>query len=220
MRKLPKILVLSLAGLTLFGVTHLALSQSQPPAPPPTPSRQPVISDDTLDDFAELNRNLVSLESRLAKAKRIIAASQDPNLPESQRAAFQTMVNGLLTAFADGGEVTKLSQTAVDFVHQRLAEAQRDTSFPPEQKQALVIRWQRLSTQTEATVAVLDTTRKDLGAKLQLLQSKADFVDQMQKLRQARAVLDALGDLADQRASVSGRVRDLLQGKPSDAPDM
>jgi len=216
MRKLPKILALSLAGLALFGVTHLALSQSQPPNPP----RQPVISDDTLDDFADLNRNLVSLESRLAKAKRVIAASQDPNLPESQRVAFQTAVTGLLDAFADGGQVTSLSQSAVDFVHQRLAEAQRDTNFPPAQKEALIVRWQRLASQTEATVAVLENTRKDLSTKLQLLQSKADFVDQMQKLRQARAVLDALGDLADQRQSVSERVRDLLQGRPSDAPDM
>jgi hypothetical protein len=220
MRKLLTFFRLPLAVLTLLGASNLALAQSQPPASPPTPSRQPVISDDTLDDFAELNRNLVALESRLAKAKRVIAASQDPNLPESQRAAFQTTVTGLLGAFADGGQVTKLGQSAADFVHQRLAEARQDTTFPPEQKEALIIRWQRLATQTEATVAVLENTRKDLGAKLQLLQSKADFVDQMEKLRQARAVLDALGDLADQRQSVSQRVRDLLQGKPNDAPDM
>ena len=219
MRKLRTILRLPVAAFVLLGASTLALSQSPTPTAPP-PSRQPVISDDSLDDFADLNRNLVILESKLAKAKRIIAASQDPDVPASRREAFRTMVAGLLGAFADGGEVSTLGQTAVDFVHRRLADAQQDASFPPEQKEALITRWRRLAMQTEAVAATLDNTRKDLSDKLTLLQNKADFVDQMEKLRQARAVLDAMADLADQRQSVSQRVRDLLQGRPSDAPGM
>ncbi|HEV2185977.1 MAG TPA: hypothetical protein VGR70_02145 [Stellaceae bacterium] len=219
MRKLTKSFRLPLAAAVLLGASGLALSQSPTPSAPP-PSHQPVISDDSLDDFAELNRNLVMLESKIAKAKRIIAASQDPDAPASRREAFRTLVAGLLDAFADGGEVAKLGQTAVDFVHRRLAEAQQDPNFPPEQKEALVTRWRRLAMQTEAVAVTLDATRKDLSDKLTLLQTKADFVDQMDKLRQARAVLDAIGDLADQRQSVSQRMRDLLQGRPSDAPDM
>ena len=162
----------------------------------------------------------MTLEARIAKVKRLIAASQDSSGPEGKRAAFRTLVAGLLDAFADGGQVSTLGQTAVDLVKQRLDAAQRDTSFPPEQKEALVIRWRRLAVQTEALAAALDGTRKDLLEKLALLQSKADFVDQMEKLRQARAVLDAVGDLADQRQSVSDRVRDLLQGRPSNGSGM
>ncbi len=218
MRKLPKIFRLPLAALVLLSATSLALSQS--PAPSPPPSRLPVISDDTLDDFGDLQRNLVTLEARIAKVKRLIAASQDANGPESKRAAFRTLVAGLLDAFGDGGQVSTLGQTAVDLAKQRLDEAKRDTSFPPEQKEALIIRWRRLAMQTEALAATLDGTRKDLLEKLELLQSKADFVDQMEKLRQARAVLDAVGDLADQRQSVSDRVRDLLQGRPSNGSGM
>jgi len=218
MRKLPKIFRLPLAALVLLSATSLALSQS--PAPSPLPSRLPVISDDTLDDFGDLQRNLVTLEARIAKVKRLIAASQDANGPESKRAAFRTLVAGLLDAFGDGGQVSTLGQTAVDLAKQRLDEAKRDTSFPPEQKEALIIRWRRLAMQTEALAATLDGTRKDLLEKLELLQSKADFVDQMEKLRQARAVLDAVGDLADQRQSVSDRVRDLLQGRPSNGSGM
>jgi hypothetical protein len=218
MRKLPKTFRLPLAALVLLGASSLALSQN--PAPSPAPAHQPVISDDSLDDFAELNRNLVMLESKIAKAKRIIAASQDPDVPASRREAFRTLVSGLIDAFADGGEVSKLGQTAIDFVHRRLAEAQQDSNFPPEQKEALITRWRRLAMQTEAVAVTLDNTRKDLSSKLTLLQTKSDFVDQMEKLRQARAVLDAIADLADQRQSVSQRVRDLLQGRPSDAPDM
>lgn len=218
MRELPKIFRLPLAALVLLGATSLASSQS--PAPSPPPSRLPVISDDTLDDFGDLQRNLVTLEARIAKVKRLIAASQNSSGPEGKRAAFRTLVAGLLDAFADGGQVSTLGQTAVDLVKQRLDAAQRDTSFPPEQKEALVIRWRRLAVQTAALTAALDGTRKDLLEKLALLQSKADFVDQMEKLRQARAVLDAVGDLADQRQSVSDRVRDLLQGRPSNGSGM
>jgi hypothetical protein len=219
MRKSRTIYRLPLAAFVLLGVSGLALSQNAAPSAPP-PSRQPVISDDSLDDFADLNRNLVMLESKIAKAKRLIAASQDPDVPASRREAFQTMVAGLIDAFGNDGKVAKLGQTAVDFVHQRLAEAQQDAKFPPEQKEALITRWRRLATQTEAVATTLDTTRKDLADKLQLLQTRADFVDQMEKLRQARAVFDAIADVADQRQSVSQRVRDLLQGRPSDAPDM
>lgn len=219
MRKLPTIFRLSLAGLVLLGASSLALPQSPAPSAP-TPSRQPVISDDTLDDFADLNRNLVMLESRIAKAKRIVAASQDPSVRDSKREALHTIVAGLLDAFADGGEVANLGQSAADLVHKRLAEAQQDTNFPPDQKEALVIRWRRIAVQTNSVVAALDSTRKDLADKLHLLQAKADLVDQMEKLRQARAVFDAIADLADQRQSVSQRVRDLLQGRPNDAPGM
>lgn len=218
MRKLPKTFRLPLAALVFLGASGLALSQSPTPSAPA--AHQPVISDDSLDDFAELNRNLVMLESKIAKAKRVIAASQDPDVPANRREAFRTLVAGLLGAFADGGEVAKLGQTAVDFVHRRLDEAQQDASFPPEQKEALITRWRRLAVQTEAVAVTLDSTRKDLSNKLTLLQTKSDFVDQMEKLRQARSVLDAMADLADQRQSVSQRVRDLLQGRPSDAPDM
>jgi hypothetical protein len=219
MQKLPTIFRLPLGALVLLGASSLALSQNPAPSPP-TPSRQPVISDDTLDDFADLNRNLVNLESKIAKAKRIIAASQDPTMPASKSEALHTVVANLLDAFADGGEVTKLGQSAADFVHTRLAEAQQDTKFPPEQKEALITRWRRIAVQIDAVVATLDTTRTDLADKLHLLQTKADFVDQMEKLRQARAVFDAIADVADQRQSVSQRVRDLLQGRPSDAPGM
>ncbi|HXP05042.1 MAG TPA: hypothetical protein VN808_13050 [Stellaceae bacterium] len=219
MRKLRTIFRLPLAALMLLGASGVALSQSPAPSPPP-PSRQPVISDDSLDDFADLNRNLVVLESKIAKAKRIIAASQDPDVPSSRREAFRAMVAGLIDAFADGGEVAQLGQSAADFVHKRLAEAQQDANFPPEQREALITRWRRLAMQTEAVAATLDSTRKDVADKLQLLQTKADFVDQMEKLRQGRAVLDAIADLADQRQSVSQRVRDLLQGRPNDAPNM
>jgi uncharacterized protein Yka (UPF0111/DUF47 family) len=225
MRKLPTLFRLPLAALMLIGASSLALSQNpSPTAPPqaaaPTPSRQPVISDDTLDDFADLNRNLVMLESKIAKAKRLIAASQDPNVPASRREAFNTMVQSLIDAFADNGKVATLGQTAVEFVNKRLTEAQQDTVFPAGQKDALITRWRRLATQTEAVTTTLDATRKELAGKLQLLQTKSDFVDQMEKLRQARAVLDAIADVADQRQSVSQRVRDLLQGRPSDAPNM
>ena len=105
-------------------------------------------------------------------------------------------------------------------MNKRLTEAQQDTVFPAGQKDALITRWRRLATQTEAVTTTLDATRKELAGKLQLLQTKSDFVDQMEKLRQARAVLDAIADVADQRQSVSQRVRDLLQGRPSDAPNM
>lgn len=219
MRKLPKFFRLPLAALVLLGASGLALSQSPTPnAPPPAP--QPVISDDTLNDFADLNRNLVRLQSRISKVKRLIVESKDENLPATQREAFSKTVAALIDAFADGGEVSQLGQTAVDFAHRRLTDAQQDANFPPQQKEALIARWRRLATETETTVATLDNTRKALADKLQLLQTKADFVDQMQKLRQARAVIDAIGDLADQRQAVSRRVRDLLEGRPSDAPDM
>jgi lysyl-tRNA synthetase class I len=198
----------------------MALSQKPAPTPPPTPS-QPVISDDSVDDFSDLNRNLANLREKIGKVRDVVAKNEDPNAPANQREQFQHSVAQLLASFADDGEVAKFGKAAVEFVNKRLAEAEQDTNFPAEQRTALVTRWRRIATQTETAVASLDTTRKDLAEKLQLLQSKADFVDQMEKLKQARTVLDAIGDLGDQRQTVSGRIRDLLQGKSSgDDSDM
>ncbi len=217
MRKRGKIVQLPLAAVVLIAASSLALSQSPTPTTP-SPSRQPVITDDTLEDFADLNRNLVSLESKIAKVKRLLADSGDR--PEAKRAAFRNTVAGLQAAFADGGDVAQLGQSILDFVRGRLDEAQRDANFPPEEKDALVTRWRRIVTQTETTVASLDVTRKSLAEKLKLLQAKEDVVDQMDKLRRTRTLLDAVGDLADQRQAISRRVRDVLEGRASDAPDM
>jgi lysyl-tRNA synthetase class I len=223
MPTLPKTARLPLAALLLLTASSMALSQKPAPAAPTAPS-QPAISDDSIDDFSDLNRNLANLREKIGKVKDVVAKNEDPNVPANQREQFQHSVAQLLASFADDGEVAKFGKAAVEFVNKRLAEAQQDTNFPPDQQTALVTRWRRIATQTETAVASLDTTRKDLTEKLKLLQSKADFVDQMEKLKQSRAMLDAINDLGDQRQTVSGRIRDLLQGKPSgdsgDDPNM
>lgn len=219
MPRLPKIARLPLAALLLLTASSMALSQNPAPTTPTTPS-QPVISDDSVDDFSQLNKNLANLREKIAKVKSVVAKNEDPNVPANQRELFQNTVAALLASCAEDGEVAKLGKEAIAFVNKHLADAQQDTNFPPDQRTALVTRWRRVATQTETAVANLDTARKDLTEKLKLLKSRSDFVDQMEKLKQARAVLDAIGDLADQRQTVSERIRDLLQGKPSGDPDM
>jgi hypothetical protein len=219
---MPKVLRtarLPIATFLLLSASSMAWSQSPPvsasPAAPAT--AQPPISDDSLDDFAELNRNLATLAEKVSKAQTLVNAGQSGL--DDQRAEFQKSVAALLTAFADGGQVSLIGKSALDFVHQRVTDAQQLTTLQPAQKDALIIRWGRTATQIEAAVATLDTTRKDLLEKLQLMQAKADFVDQMAELRQARSIVDAIGDLADRRQSISDRIRDLMTGKPS-PPDM
>jgi hypothetical protein len=218
MPKLPMTARLPLAAVLLVAASSMALSQNSPQNP--APAAAPVISDDSVDDFSDLSKNLNSLREKIAKVQEVIDKNEDPNVPLSQRAAFQKTVAGLLAAFADDGEVAKFGEMAIEFANKRLAEAQQDTNFPPEQRDALVTRWHRIASQTEQAVGNLDSTRKDLADKLKVLQSRADFVDQMEKLKHARAVLDAIADLGDQRQAVSERIKDLLQGKASSDPDM
>jgi hypothetical protein len=218
MPKIPLTTRLSLAVLLLLTTSNVAPSQGSDNAA--APAAQPVISDDSIEDFIDLNRNLESLRERISKVREIIARNEDPNAPANQRAAFQKSVSGLLVSLGDDGEIAKFGKMAMDFVNNGLAAAQQDTNFPPEQRDALVTRWRRMATQTEAAVDTLEATRRDLADKLTVLRSKADFVDQMEKLKQARAVLDAIADLGDQRQAVSERLRDLLQGKAVHDSDM
>ena len=215
MPKLSTTVRLPIAALLLLSASSMAVSQSAAPSPPA--SAQPVISDDSLDDFAELNRNLATLAEKVSKAQRLVNAGQSGL--DDQRAEFRKSVTALLAAFADGGQVSQIGKSALDFVHQKVTDAQQLTTLPPTQKDALVTRWRRTATQVEAAVATLDATRKDISEKLQLLQARADFVDQMAELRQARSIFDAIGDLADRRQSISDRIRDLMTGKPA-PPDM
>jgi hypothetical protein len=220
MAKLSIAVRLSLATALLVFVSGLALSQSQTAqnsaAPPPAPtSQEPVISDDSIDDFGDLYKNLTNLREKIAHVKESIAKNEAPNVPDGGREAFQATVKELLAAFADGGEVAQFSETAKSFVEKRFEAAKQDTTLSPAQKEAVVIRWQRIKTQTENAVSNLEGARKDLTDKLRLLQARGDFLDQMEKLKQARAVLDEIGDLGDQRQAVSERVRALLTGKPA-----
>jgi hypothetical protein len=221
MPKLPMTARVPLAALLLLTASSMALSQSpgQTPAPTATVPGQAVITEDSINDFAELNQNLATLQEKLAKVKSLEKISNDPSVPESQRAAFRAAVTSLLVSFSDGGEVQQLGQWAVAYVHDKLAEVQQDTHFTPTMKDGLISSWRRLAVQTDAAITSLETTRKDLADKLKLLQQKEDFVNQMSELRQARKMLDAIGDVADQRQAVSERIRDLLAGKAT-PPDM
>jgi uncharacterized protein (DUF2336 family) len=214
MAKFPKAARLAFAFALLFAAPRLAAAQSPPVT---VPAQQAVISDETLDDFGDLNSNLVTLAEKLDKATLLVKAGRS-GLGD-QRAAFHKSVETLRVAFADGGEVAKLGQAALDFVHAQLAAAQKLTNLDPAQRDAVVLRWRRVAAQTEATIATLEGTRKDLLDKLQLIQAKADFVDEMAELRQARSINDALADLGDRRQSISDRIRNLLSGKTT-APDM
>ena len=101
---------------------------------------------------------------------------------------------------------TKLGQSAADVVQTRLAEAQQDTKFPPEQKEALVTRWRRIAVQIDAVVAnSRDHPHGSRPTKLQLLQTKADSSIRWKSCVRPRAVFDAIADVADQRQSVSQR---------------
>jgi len=218
MPRLPKTAQLPLAGLVLLSASGMALSQN-PPSPAPVVAAAPVISDDLINDFADLNRNLATLQEKVNKVRSLERMNQDASVPEGQRAAFRKAVSALIVSFADDGEVAQLGQSAVVFVHDKIAELQQDTHFSPEVRDSLIASWRRIATQTDAMVTSLQTTRKDLSDKLELLQAKVDFVDQMAELRQARKVVDAIGDVADQRQAVSDRIKDLLAGKAS-PPDM
>jgi hypothetical protein len=221
--KYPLAARLPLAAVLLLSASTLALSQNQKaqnqppqtPAPAALSDQQPVISDDSIDDFGELNKNLINLREKIAHTKDMIARNEDVNIPDNRREAFQATVKELLAAFADGGEVAQFGDTAKTFVQKHLEAAKQDANLPAAQKDAVVIRWQRLKTQTESAAAALDATRKDLTDKLKLLQARGDFLDQMEKLGQSRAVLDAIADLGDQRQAVSDHVRALLTGEAS-----
>jgi hypothetical protein len=208
--KFPIATCLALAFPLLLSASGVALSQGPGSAPALAPL--PVISDDSVDDFVDLNRNLNSLREKIAKVREIVAKNEDANAPANQRAAFQKIVAKLLVAFGDDGEVAKFGQTALAFVDKGLADAQQDMEFPPEQREALVNRWRRVKTQTDVAAANLETTRRQLTDRLKVLQARADFLDQMEKLKQARAVLDAVADLGDERSAVAQQLRDLLQG--------
>jgi hypothetical protein len=222
MPKLSTTARLPLAALLLLSASGLAVSQSQTsqdqPAQKPPPAAlstlEPVISDDSIDDFGELDKNLVNLREKIAHVKDVIARNEDSNIPDNRREAFQATVKQLLTAFAYGGEVVQFGNTAKTFVEQRLEAAKQDSKLTSAQKEAVIVRWQRLKTQTEAAATTLEAARKDLTDKLQLLQARADFLDQMERLKEARTVFDEISDLGDQRQAVSERVRALLTGKP------
>ena len=220
MAKLPMVTRLPLAAVLSLSASSLALSQSPSTQNPPSRAEaplsattEPMISDDSIDDFGDLNKNLINLREKIAHVKEVIARNENPSPSDNRGEAFQATVKELLAAFADGGEVAQFGDNAKTFVEQRLEATKQDASLAPAQREALVIRWQRLMTQTESAASILDATRKDLTDKLKLLQARADFLDQMEKLKQARTVLDEIGDLGDQRQAVSERVRALLMGK-------
>ena len=68
MPKPSRTALLPVAAVLLLTASGIALSQS--PAAPTTTASQPVISEDSIDDFAELNRNLATLGGESRQGRR------------------------------------------------------------------------------------------------------------------------------------------------------
>jgi len=197
------------AALSLVAFSGNALSQSATPAAKP----QPAISDDSVDDFSELDKNLADLQRAIDRADRLVKEDEASMMPKEHLDAFRKTVAELLTSLSDHGEIALMGQSALNFVSQKLAEARQDTHFSPAQRQELLTRWGRLEAETRTAVQRLDAIRAELTGKLRTLQADRDFIDRLEELKQARAVIDAISDLADQRQAVSERLTDLLQSR-------
>ena len=98
---------------------------------------------------------------------------------------------------ADNGKVAQLGQKALDFARGKQAQFEKDTKFAPEEREFLLNEWKRAADKMKKEVDLLAQSRSQLAEFSLRVQTRADYIGELQTLKDAEQVLAVIHQLAE-----------------------
>ncbi len=133
-------------------------------------------------------------------------------------AQLQALIAETLGNVADNGKVAQLGQRALDFARGKQAQFEKDAKFAPEERQFLLNEWKRNADKMKKEVDLLAQSRSQLAESLLRVQTRADYIGELQTLKDAEQVLAVIHQLAGEIQQTSVKVRTLLQTATTPPP--
>jgi hypothetical protein len=168
-----------------------------------------------VDDFdkayVEAKQALSDLNGKIEQRSAEIQKLTASDAAGEEVAQLQALIAETLGNVADNGKVAVLGRKALDFARGKQAQFEKDTKFAPEEREFLLSEWKGAADKMKKEVDLLAQSRSQLAESLLRVQTRADYIVELQTLKDAEQVLAVIHQLASEIQETSVKVRNLLQ---------
>ena len=196
----------------LLGLAVLAFA---PPLAFAMEAEAPIPALNPLDDFnrqlGEVKKNFEALSGKIEQSTREIEKLTTTEAARKDIATLQGLIADTLGAVSDNGEVARLGQKTLDFARAKQRQFEADTKYSPEERQFLLNEWKRIGAETERATADLANARREFSGLLRVVQTRGDYIEELQALNNAQKMLEVIKLLAGEIRSASNAMKSFIR---------
>lgn len=190
-----------LAGLILLVHPAAAQSNLRPPnavVPDATAPAPPLTNpgDDFKKQFNDLKKQLEMLGGQIKKGAGEIEALTSPDAARKEISTLQKLIAKTLGLVADNGDVAVLGRKVTEFAAKKEKQFEASGKFTPEERQYLRNEWKKVGQETKAAIGALSSARSKLTGMLKTVQSRGDYIKELEALNNAKKMLEVVKSLA------------------------
>ena len=182
------------------------------PAPRPaqqqraeTPVQNPV--DDFNGSVAEVKKSLEELSGRIDQSSKTIEALSTSAAARAELDKLQGLVADALGLVSDDSRVATLGQKVIDFARAKQAQLEGESKFTKEERDFLLGEWRRIAADAVAANDKLNGARGEFAALLRTVQTRSDYIEELQALNNADRMLEVVRQLAGELRSATDTLK-------------
>ncbi len=178
-------------------------------------SESPPVAVSPVEDFnkryQDVKKHFEALGGKIKLGAKDIESLTSAEAARREIAAMQALIAETLGMVSSNGDVAALGQKALEFARAKQRQFENDTKFTPEERQFLQKEWRRISSETENATQDLSRAREEFSELLRMVQTRGDYIGELQALNSAQKMLEVIKSLAAEIRSASEAMKSLIQ---------
>ena len=161
--------------------------------------------------LGDVKKNLGSLTGRIEQSTRDIEKVTQPDAAKKDLADLQALIAEALGTVSDNGPVATLGQKVVEFSRAKQKQIEQETRFTAEERQFLLNEWSRIGSEAKRATDDLTNARQEFAKLLKTVQTRSDYIEELQALNNAEQMLQVIRRLADDIRTASTALKGFIQ---------
>ena len=158
----------------------------------------------------EVKKSFATLSGKIEQSTKEIEQLTTTDAARKDIATLQGLIADTLGAVSDNGDVAKLGQKTLDYARAKQKQFETDTKYSPEERQFLLNEWKRIGAETERATNDLANARREFTGLLRVVQTRGDYIEELQALNNAQKMLEVIKLLAGEIRSASGAMKSFI----------
>jgi chromosome segregation ATPase len=168
-----------------------------------------------VEDFnrtlGEVRDNLGALSGKIDQATKDIEKVTAPEAARRELGELQALIADALGAVSDNGPVAVLGQKVIDFARTKQRQVESEGKYTPEERQFLQKEWSRISSDAQRATEDLTAARQEFAKLLRTVQTRSDYIEELQALNNAEQMLQVVRRLADDIRNASTALKSFIK---------
>ena len=203
---------IAIAAACLLAIAPLpsVRAQTRPPAADTSASAANPIGEFN-KQLADVKKSVEDINAEIDKSAKEIEGLSKPEAAVAEIEKLQAIVAAGLAAVSDNGDAAKLGARALGFARDKQKQFEADTKFKPEEREMLQREWRRIGDETDRATRDLGAARQEYAQLLRTVQTRSDFIAELQTINNAQRMLDVIRQLASDIRAGSNTVRGFIR---------